>query len=151
MLKEKKMRGNSHFKEGYTKEIKISKLTHFTFRLIKKYKFLRNFKMFAKYKIIMSLPKKGKVLDVGCGDGINLKVINFLRPDLELYGVDISDKKNFLSKNVNFEIMSGDTLISTEGCSLENIIEFIFKLPLIELSDYKLVYNRKEIKAYNNK
>lgn len=34
----------------------------------------------------------GKVLDVGCGVGDFCEAINFYRPDLEVYGIDISKK-----------------------------------------------------------
>ncbi len=35
---------------------------------------------------------RGKVLDVGCGTGDFVEAVNFYRPDLEVYGVDISKK-----------------------------------------------------------
>jgi SAM-dependent methyltransferase len=38
----------------------------------------------------IKLPKKGKVLDLCCGDGIWSRGFQLLNPELELYGVDIS-------------------------------------------------------------
>ncbi len=35
---------------------------------------------------------KGKVLDIGCGGGNMAKAIKYYRPDLAVYGVDISEK-----------------------------------------------------------
>ena len=47
------------------------------------------------------------------------------------------------------EIENGDTLISEAGCSLENIIEFTFKLPISNLAKKeKMLYNGNELKAY---
>lgn len=49
---------------------------------------------------------KGKVLDIGCGGGNMAKAIKFYRPDLDVYGIDISKtaikvaKKNV--EDVNF-------------------------------------------------
>ena len=52
--------------------------------------------------------------------------------------------------NGEVEIENGDTLTFDEGCSLENIIEFTFKLPIAKLpKKAKMLYNGTEIKAYN--
>lgn len=40
---------------------------------------------------ILSLPKKARVLDVGCGSFIMLNKIHKWRPDIKLYGIDIGD------------------------------------------------------------
>ena len=40
----------------------------------------------------MDAPKNGKVLEIGCGDGLVMKKITELRPDIDFYGVDISEK-----------------------------------------------------------
>lgn len=53
---------------------------------------------------------KGKVLDVGCGAGGMTKAIKFYRPDLELFGIDISEKAIVEARKdprkVNFEVAS---------------------------------------------
>lgn len=41
---------------------------------------------------------KGKVLDAGCGAGDFVEALNFYRPDLELYGIDISNKAIKIAK-----------------------------------------------------
>lgn len=41
---------------------------------------------------------KGKVLDVGCGAGDFCEAITFYRPDLELFGIDISEKAIAVAK-----------------------------------------------------
>jgi ubiquinone/menaquinone biosynthesis C-methylase UbiE len=61
-------------------------------------------------KIITELPPGSKILDVGCGKGAYLKDINRIRSDLELYGVDIGNVKEFLPDYINFEVSSGDDL-----------------------------------------
>ena len=38
----------------------------------------------------LDLPNEGRLLEAGCGSGLQLKVAREARPDLELYGLDIS-------------------------------------------------------------
>ncbi|MFC1648859.1 class I SAM-dependent methyltransferase [Nanoarchaeota archaeon] len=52
--------------------------------------------------IIESLPKKAKVLDIGCSHGGFLNFIHNIRPDLQLYGCDLSDVSKLLPKFVKF-------------------------------------------------
>lgn len=64
-----------------------------------------------KIKITQSLPKKAKILDVGCGVGTFLQQVHYLRPDLQLYGVDVSsDPAQQLSKQITFHKASEDAL-----------------------------------------
>lgn len=44
-----------------------------------------------KYCLISLKEVKGKVLEVGCGAGGMTKAVKFYRPDLEVYGLDISE------------------------------------------------------------
>jgi ubiquinone/menaquinone biosynthesis C-methylase UbiE len=83
-----------------------SKLPLIWLNLIKKYPSLNK-----KISLIMKLPKKAKLLDVGCGLGTFLKYVHYIRPDIELYGVDITNNlKSKLPKFINFKSASGDKL-----------------------------------------
>lgn len=42
-----------------------------------------------RYAFIVSIPKKGKLLDVGCGDQ-SAKIIKTIRPDINCTGIDVS-------------------------------------------------------------
>lgn len=57
---------------------------------------------------------KGKVLDMGCGVGDFCEAINFYRPDLEVYGIDISKKAIEVAKtrvkNAKFEVSDAQKL-----------------------------------------
>lgn len=61
-------------------------------------------------KIVLEMPHNHKILDVGCGRGAYLKDVHKLRPDLELYGVDIGDVEEYLPDYINFKKSSGDNL-----------------------------------------
>jgi len=39
----------------------------------------------------MNAPKNAKVLEIGCGDGLVMKKIAELRPDIDFFGIDISE------------------------------------------------------------
>ena len=62
---------------------------------------------------------KGKILDVGCGAGSYTGILKLYRPQLKVYGVDISRaaikkaKKDF--PNINFVIASTDRLPFPDG------------------------------------
>ena len=97
---------NTHFKVTYTRKIPVPALVKKTLSLIKKYPRILKLPMFAFYRTIKELPENAKVLDVWCGDGIVLRIIQELRPDIQLFGIDVSDKTWFLPEWVTFEIMS---------------------------------------------
>lgn len=67
-----------------------------------------------KYTLEALINVKGKVLDIGCGGGNIAKAIKYYRPDLEVFGVDISKhaievaKKD--SQNVHFSVASSEKL-----------------------------------------
>jgi len=64
--------------------------------------FIKKFPFFnKKLSIILELPKGAKLLDVGCGVCSFLRVVHKLRPDLKLYGVDITDDG---FKNIEFKV-----------------------------------------------
>lgn len=52
--------------------------------------------------MILNLPNKVKVLDVGCGYGNILMGIYSIRTDLQLFGIDIGDVEDFLPDYVSF-------------------------------------------------
>lgn len=60
-----------------------------------------------RYRFFRSLPNNGKILDLGCGNGINGKIIKSINANVEIYGVDIvhlSDLPNFYNFSlVNIE------------------------------------------------
>jgi SAM-dependent methyltransferase len=45
----------------------------------------------ARWKFFRSLPKKGCLLELGCGRGENAAAIKTLYPDMEIHGVDLLD------------------------------------------------------------
>jgi 2-polyprenyl-3-methyl-5-hydroxy-6-metoxy-1,4-benzoquinol methylase len=53
-------------------------------------------------KIIRTMPKNGKVLDIGCSHGGFLNFVHNIRPDLRLYGTDISNVQKLLPSFVKF-------------------------------------------------
>ena len=53
------------------------------------------------------IPKNGKILDLGCGEGLTANLLGLLRPDLEIIGIDksslaIDSAKKIKIKNVKF-------------------------------------------------
>lgn len=67
-----------------------------------------------KYLLNALKDTKGKLLDVGCATGDFLEAIKYYRPDLEIYGVDISKKAvNIANKRVkgaSFKVANGEKL-----------------------------------------
>ena len=67
----------------------------------------RRTRLFSSYyheflRILDQLPYKANILDVGCANGSFLNFIHRIRPDLELYGLDLTDVSEFLPKYVKF-------------------------------------------------
>lgn len=69
-----------------------------------KYAIEYNWKMYLNYFLSYFLPRqpKGKLLDVGCGTGLVLKEL--LGKELELYGIDFSEKAIEYAKNQKLNI-----------------------------------------------
>lgn len=61
---------------------------------------------------ITGLPHGARILDVGCGEGRALRRIKGLRPDLELFGMDISAVSPLLPEDVKF-VQGGVENLST--------------------------------------
>lgn len=60
-------------------------------------------------EVIAYLPRNGRVLEIGCGNGKILQEIKKRRPDLELYGIDFSKEmihyaKKRLGENAHLEV-----------------------------------------------
>ncbi len=61
-----------------------------------------------KYRIkyllgfIKSVPKGGRLLDVGCGKGKSIRLVRAFRPDIKIDACDLTDTKSFLPEGVNF-------------------------------------------------
>lgn len=53
-------------------------------------------------RLLPFLPRDGKVVEVGCGDGSFLRSLERARPDLSLIGVDIVDPGAFRESSVTF-------------------------------------------------
>jgi len=53
--------------------------------------------------VFFALPANAKVLDYGCGRGGFLKSLQYWRPDLDYYGVDVSDVGKFLPDFVEYK------------------------------------------------
>lgn len=70
-------------------------------RLTKYFPFFSRY-YFELLKVVDSLPSGAKVLDVGCSHGGFLNFLSNLRPDLKLYGTDLSNVGNLLPKCVTF-------------------------------------------------
>jgi 2-polyprenyl-3-methyl-5-hydroxy-6-metoxy-1,4-benzoquinol methylase len=81
------------------------------------------------YDFIMALPQGAKVLDSGCGNAKAIKIARSLRPDLQLYGIDISDTSNFLPEGVDFKIGSVDDV---DQYYPENFFDAIIQMHVIE-------------------
>lgn len=87
----------------------FEKVKHDNFTVKKKLaiNFISKTRLFSKYyyqliKIIKETPHNGKVLDIGCSHGGFLNFIHNLRPDLKLYGLDISDVGHLLPDFITF-------------------------------------------------
>lgn len=58
-----------------------------------------------KYRLCLnSLPKSGRILEIGCGAGINLRTLKKLRPDLFYFGCDISQNSLNIAKSLDSQI-----------------------------------------------
>lgn len=91
-----------------------------------------------KLGALQSLPRefkdvKGKVLDVGCGAGAFTGLLKCRRPELEVYGVDISRKAIKIAKrdfpNINFSVASAYQLPFSDnfldGAVMECVLEHL--------------------------
>lgn len=91
--------------------------------------------------IIEKLPSNSKILDVGCGKGSYLKDIHKIRSDLELYGVDIGNVKEFLPEYINFKMSSGHNLPFSDN-KFDFIICFHVLEHVLNPIDFLIEFNR---------
>lgn len=61
---------------------------------------------------LKSLPQNARVLDVGCGKGKTIALIMELRPDIDIFGCDITDVSTFMPPGVSFVQCSADEISS---------------------------------------
>lgn len=63
---------------------------------------------------IGELPKGSSLLDVGCGSGTSLEKVTRARPDLVIYGVDVSSRlveyARLLRPHIKFQVSEGERL-----------------------------------------
>ncbi len=90
---------NSEFPERYfgaaTKDLEKRDTAYYLGRLPKyRVKYLVGF--------IKSIPQNGRVLDLGCGKGKTIRLIQAFRPDIQIDACDITDMRPFLPEGINF-------------------------------------------------
>lgn len=86
---------------GKPKKSKLSKSKRLLLSVMKRAPFLSRY-YHQLLGLLDNLPKGARVLDIGCSHGGFLTFIHQYRPDLKLYGSDLSDVKKFLPKYVTF-------------------------------------------------
>lgn len=90
-------------------------------KIITKFPFLNR-----KLSIVMKLPAKAKVLDVGCGRCSFLKLVHKVRPDLKLFGVDVVQVDD-IPEFVEFKRSKGEKLPFRE-----NMFDYVISQHVIE-------------------
>ncbi|MDO8869860.1 MAG: class I SAM-dependent methyltransferase [Methanobacteriaceae archaeon] len=92
-------------------------------------------------KLVLDLPLNGKILDVGCGKANYLKNIHELRPDLQLYGIDIGDMNSSIPSFINFQKASGDN-IPFENNMFDLLVCFHVIEHLLNPYDFMIEFHR---------
>ncbi|MFH1824882.1 MAG: class I SAM-dependent methyltransferase [Candidatus Firestonebacteria bacterium] len=91
------------------------------------------------------ISKKGKLLEVGCGEGLFLDALNKIAPDMELYGIDNWEEmlgkaeKRLKGKNVKLTLANGTKLPFLDN-SFDTIIcvNVLLNLPGLEVASKML-------------
>ncbi|MFH1211704.1 MAG: class I SAM-dependent methyltransferase [Candidatus Woesearchaeota archaeon] len=94
--------------DNYHKKSKIaeSRLPFLWLKIVRKFPFLNE-----KINLILKLPKKAKILDVGCGLCTFLKYVHTIRPDIKLFGIDVSSGiESRIPNFIEFKKASGDKI-----------------------------------------
>jgi len=89
----------------------------------------------ARYKVrhlvrfIKQIPPQGVLLDIGCGKGKTVRIIQSLRPDIKIIATDITDTSAFLPTGTIFHQASADDI--AEVCA-ENSVDAVVSEHVIE-------------------
>ena len=82
-------------------------------------------------QFIMEIPQGGTLLDLGCGKGKTVRIVNAFRPDIQVIATDITDMTDFLPENTVFHKVSVDEIEqvcasnSVDAVITEHVIEHV--------------------------
>lgn len=82
-------------------------------------------------RFIENLPKDGVLLDLGCGKGKTIRLVNAVRPDIKIVATDITNMEAFLPEGTEFHKVSVDEIDtvckpnSVDAVISEHVIEHI--------------------------
>jgi len=89
----------------------------------------RSSKLIEQFLNIIDLPEKGRLIDVGCGNGALLKSFSFFKPDWKLAGSELNDKY--------FErILKIHNVQNVYSCPIENINEKFDVVTMLHLLEH---------------
>jgi putative flippase GtrA/2-polyprenyl-3-methyl-5-hydroxy-6-metoxy-1,4-benzoquinol methylase len=78
-------------------------------------------------RVVDNLADEGKILEIGCGSGINLAVAHLLRPSSELFATEIDPRKVALAKKLIFEwTLISEHEVSTHKWSSILIVDVLY-------------------------
>lgn len=80
-------------------------------------------------QFISSLPQGAVLLDMGCGSGKAIRLINSLRPDVKIIATDITNMATFLPEGTEFYQVSADDL---DTVIAENSLDAVISEHVIE-------------------
>jgi len=103
-------------------------------------------RMYARLRLVLSpivkieayVPKKGNILDLGCGSGIFANILSIGSPDRRVFGIDLSTErietaKKISKNNPNLEFVEGDVnTIPFERFETVTLIDLLHHMPYEE-------------------